>query len=478
MSLTSRSDPGQRASTFFAPRAEDPKRLPYPFDPRPKLVRAMIRDKKLKRVDGDVLLDLLRFRNALRNSCWRPVGKIAEELGCSKRTVQRALRRLCEAGLIEQVELKGPDPDEHNRTGWRIVFVFLAPDGYKPGPGPDRRTPQARKRWALIDARGDDKMSSPPAPLFDPPAASPEMTILSSRGMTNLSSNYCARGSNQDRAELDGETPTSSSSLRACLVPPSADALGSDDDDVAAPREEHQAAKLVTVAELPAPALEATPVAAEPALPAPVAALAGVLAVAPGTMPEGARDDDDESSPPPEDPGAAQALAFIQRHLPAPTAALLTADAPRMSSKVDGRWDCIEAAAAMLATRREPPRSPVAWVIRTAQDFQQHGISAEAKAAKAKLDTQAQATRAAQARQEASDAQAEAQAQAPPTAEDVQKWQAWVAGRSPGLAAIGRKLLEANGLPTNPTSAETTAGRISAKTPGQPPVRDLTKFGL
>ena len=66
----------------------------------------------------------------------------------------------------------------------------------------------------------------------------------------------------------------------------------------------------------------------------------------------------------------AEAIAFAEVHLPA-VAELLQADAPRVASKTEGRWDCVLAAVAILAYRaagrKEPIKSPVAWVVRCAR---------------------------------------------------------------------------------------------------------------
>jgi hypothetical protein len=136
------------AATTATGRAVD-RRIPYPFDPTPKLVRRLRRDKKLKRGDAEVLGVLLSFRRAFRDSCWCSVPKIAAELGLSERTVQYALARLEAAGVIRQVRVAGPnqpDPDEpRNRTGWRIYFLFITERTDLP-PGPDRRPPGERRR--------------------------------------------------------------------------------------------------------------------------------------------------------------------------------------------------------------------------------------------------------------------------------------------------------------------------------------------
>jgi hypothetical protein len=135
------------ATTETGPASD--RRIPYAFDPTPKLVRQLRREKKLKRGDAEVLGVLLSFRRAFRDSCWCSVPKIAAELGISERTVQYALARLEAAGVIRQVRVAGPnqpDPDEpRNRTGWRVYFLFITERTDLP-PGPDRRPPEERRR--------------------------------------------------------------------------------------------------------------------------------------------------------------------------------------------------------------------------------------------------------------------------------------------------------------------------------------------
>jgi hypothetical protein len=192
-----------RKGIFRRPPGEPPapppsSRIPSAPHLRRRFIRDLIREQRLRRIDGDVLLILLPFRNAVRNSCWCPVGYIAEQLGCARRTVQRALARLQKAGLLEQQELATRDPDEHNRTGWRIVFLFLAPESYQPGPGPDRRPPRARKVWHRIQPPRDDNLSSPPLLFSDPAESSEPMVPLSPDPMADVSSKGDSQGTGKE----------------------------------------------------------------------------------------------------------------------------------------------------------------------------------------------------------------------------------------------------------------------------------------
>jgi hypothetical protein len=152
------------------PKSSSPDRqLGYSFrTPPPRLVNALVRDKKLKRIDQDVLSVILDFRRNFRDSAWCSKSTIAEKLGCSERTVQRSLERLEQHKVILQVRTGPPghpDPDEpRNQTGWRIYFLWITAR-VNLGPGPDRRPPEERTSLS-----------------------SPERTGLSSPERTNLSS--------------------------------------------------------------------------------------------------------------------------------------------------------------------------------------------------------------------------------------------------------------------------------------------------
>ena len=126
-------------TTSETPRTTARNALGYRFDPVPCCVADLIREGRLKPVDELVLKHLLRFRKRTKDSCWASKATIAAEVGCSTRSVQRAYERLGRHGVIEQKPTATPDPeDSRNKTGWRIVFLWMTPEGYQPGPGPDR----------------------------------------------------------------------------------------------------------------------------------------------------------------------------------------------------------------------------------------------------------------------------------------------------------------------------------------------------
>lgn len=172
-----------------------PKGTPvgYRFDPVPAFVSAFLLDRTLKPVDELVLKHLLRFRR-FPHWCWCAKAKLAAEVGRSPRTVQRAFDRLGRAGLIEQRPLAGADPDDpRNRTGWRIVFLWIAPPGYTPGGGPNRAGKGAGKGR---DGGGGETFLSPP------PCPSPE-TPLSPGAETKLSPKHAGASNCPDETEQD-----------------------------------------------------------------------------------------------------------------------------------------------------------------------------------------------------------------------------------------------------------------------------------
>jgi DNA-binding Lrp family transcriptional regulator len=154
-------------------------RLGYEFDPPPKFVLDLVCEKKLKRIDGDVLEMLLRFRRARRDSCWCAKSTIADKLGVTPRTVQSSLKRLAALGIIQQVEMDVPDPDDpRNRTGWRIYFLWMMPARIS-APGPDRRrNDERRKVKAETDQENqiappqEQKISPPPETNISPKSVS------------------------------------------------------------------------------------------------------------------------------------------------------------------------------------------------------------------------------------------------------------------------------------------------------------------
>ena len=181
--------------------------VPYPFEPTPRLLRRLRRQKKLKAADAEVLGVLLDFRLTYRDSCWCTKKVIARELGISERTVQYRLERLEQAGVIRKVQVSGPhqeDPDEpRNRTGWRIYFLFIT-ERTNLDRGTDRRDREARKRRP--DACNEPPevrqlSASPPAPevrrdaciesaereqlLAPSPAAEREQLFAPSEGATS-----------------------------------------------------------------------------------------------------------------------------------------------------------------------------------------------------------------------------------------------------------------------------------------------------
>jgi len=189
--------------------------LGYLFDPVPQFIDGLLRDRTIKPIDQVVIGKLLRFRNRVKDSCWCSKATVAAMCGCSPRTVQRSLDRLGRAGVIEQKRVATPDPDDPgNRTGWRIVFLWLTPEGYRPGPGPERPGKGSKR------GPGETRLSPPQGGQSGapgPPSVSPPVeTPVSPKS---------------DGLNPDGETPPSSSSLRAGGAAPPDPGPTPDDDD-------------------------------------------------------------------------------------------------------------------------------------------------------------------------------------------------------------------------------------------------------
>jgi len=185
------------------------KALPAPSPDLPELERRRLRNDRLRDVDAVVMGELLGFRRCARTSVWCSKQTIADRIGMTTRTVQMSLRRLELHGFIEQVPVDVPDPDEpSNRTGWRIVLLFM-PGARRQGLGPDRRRPEERRGPAprlLIRP-----VSSPPTPSEQ---AAPALVStarkkpVSSRPRKPISSkNRAGALESQDKPQLDESTP-------------------------------------------------------------------------------------------------------------------------------------------------------------------------------------------------------------------------------------------------------------------------------
>ena len=167
---------------------------PRESDPAKERERRRMLDDRLKRIDADVLGEIIGWKKLFRASAWVKKETIAKALGVSVKTVQRSFRRLEIHGFIAQVRVPKPDPDQpKNRTGWRIHFLFVElTDTPEPIPATDRRTPSERKVWARIGADAEPALSSE------------KRTTVSSRERTTVSSN-CAGASNRpDLRDSDG----------------------------------------------------------------------------------------------------------------------------------------------------------------------------------------------------------------------------------------------------------------------------------
>jgi hypothetical protein len=219
-------------------------RLPGPFDAMPKDFAAFIKAGELLPIDESVLHVLVGFRPSGLASCWTFKGKVAEKLGVSTRTVQRSYERLSQAGLIEQKPMTSRDPEAPmNRTGWRIIFLWMMPAGYVPGPGPIRA--------------GKGVSSTPPGETsVSPPPMSWE-TSVSPPPETSVSPNYAgAPSACSDEIERDGKYDRSEPTDFASLS-----GGGERQDQTKAP-----------VMSPPEPALHVSPVVPARPAPAPIVA--------------------------------------------------------------------------------------------------------------------------------------------------------------------------------------------------------------
>lgn len=186
--------------------------LPDPDPELPPAERRKVIGDRLKPIDADVMQVLINFRTRVKDSCWCAKATIAAKIRRTERTVQSSLRRLELHGFIAQVNVATPDPDEpRNKTGWRIVLLFVETEAPKPGPAVDRRTPAMRRKWVRTGQAGEETGFLPFAPLFGPTVSSDRKQQVSSEGEKPVSSKQRAGDSKfSDGIYLDGETPSSS----------------------------------------------------------------------------------------------------------------------------------------------------------------------------------------------------------------------------------------------------------------------------
>lgn len=81
---------------------------PPSYSPVPDAVLALVRDGRLQRADAPLLHALLTHKRRGRDEVWPRQQTLAEALGCSVRTVQRGLDRLCAAQLIQKCPRVSP----------------------------------------------------------------------------------------------------------------------------------------------------------------------------------------------------------------------------------------------------------------------------------------------------------------------------------------------------------------------------------
>jgi hypothetical protein len=99
--------------------------LGYKFDPMPKCTIELVRRNALKPPAVLVLQVLLNYSPNGMDSCWTTTDRIVAETGFSRASVNRHLKELKCAGLIERRRLRGPDTiDSKNETGHRFYLLF------------------------------------------------------------------------------------------------------------------------------------------------------------------------------------------------------------------------------------------------------------------------------------------------------------------------------------------------------------------
>jgi hypothetical protein len=127
----------------------------YLFDPIPRKAEAAVMSGALRPFDLWLLIRLIRLRGPLADSCWTTIPHLCKQLGQSKQTILRSLKRLIKARLIRRERVPRPDPLEpRNRTGYRIIFLFMVETAAEEsGCNPATQTAGARELGANPDTQ-------------------------------------------------------------------------------------------------------------------------------------------------------------------------------------------------------------------------------------------------------------------------------------------------------------------------------------
>ena len=190
----------------------------YDFDPAPK--RAGSCSSKARSAGPTISSSssCSSSGEASRTSCWTTKAKIADALGVTTKTVQRSYRHLSLAQLISLHEVSPPgcsDPNEPaNRTGWRIHFLFVNAVRSN-APGPDRRTPEARRKHASKPGGENTNVLPPPGHQCPPPPRTPMSSPPQDTNVLQVGkpSGLSLEGFKQDNNNQDAHAPMSSLSL-------------------------------------------------------------------------------------------------------------------------------------------------------------------------------------------------------------------------------------------------------------------------
>jgi hypothetical protein len=157
------ADPGRRPAPFCKEpdpqRAEEAKRTPYAALPH-----AIASDTRLSSTERLIVAALLYW--ALDDDrCTMADWRVADYVGVTRETVQRAYKRLQKFGHVRVEKLRS---SARNRTGRQVILCFREDPSYLPAP-PDRRGPNGRTRAVAAPAEGVMPTSHPAPGRRDSP---------------------------------------------------------------------------------------------------------------------------------------------------------------------------------------------------------------------------------------------------------------------------------------------------------------------
>jgi predicted transcriptional regulator len=189
-------------------RSEEQK-VDFPFFRVPSLAMKLCKEPDpdnprkciLDHFDLGVINELLTFQVIGKKSCWTTIPKLAQRLHVDDRTIQRSLKRLRAARLIERTKVGPVDADApENKTGYRYHLWFAGE--LRNGKVVTNLSPVTSESPADSHGGGDKLVAGVVTNL------SPNLRAPNLREKSSSNSRACARArADDDRSNSLGECP-------------------------------------------------------------------------------------------------------------------------------------------------------------------------------------------------------------------------------------------------------------------------------